>query len=479
MPVNNLIQKFESLHQLSQELTPREETALRYLSSAPKDLDNTRIEGLLTLVKSISSLRQLAHLQLRETVLEVQSSIRASQVNSQIKSKRPDNSQSTAPRQINTQSQSTGHSEAPPSVDVAPLVIDHPSSGSSLKTPEREPDLDLSESENLQSGHGLETFEGYEEIEDAESLPDLLSPEYHDAFDAPTRIELSSHAEFSLNFEPFDETPPLPNQPMIDELIADHPSRADSAVEVSEVHEDVAADEELAALQREIASITQPVFGQPHFANMPQSPPINSLIPPSMMPSDVPSFVNDVVLRPDVLSTPDDPFSDVEPGVNHDSPSDQVQHQGSQGDEPHTDFSSVFPASAGEAGTATFDARDLKAAGIFVTPEPEIISQVKANFYALVSTPEISFEGLVHAISEREIFVKSREPLQRGEQVQLSFTLPGSREHISCSALVREVRSATEATQSHLVPGVKLRFLNLRSNQETLISEEVQRQNQS
>ena len=221
-------------------------------------------------------------------------------------------------------------------------------------------------------------------------------------------------------------------------------------------------DEELAALQREIASITQPVFDQPSESDdFPQSPPVNALLSPAILSDDVLPFIDQ--------TTPSEALPKVEsPSAEH-----SVDRSKSE-----IDFSAAFPVSAGEAGTAIFDASSLKSLG-FITPKPDTAPKVKANFYAQVTTPDISFEGLIHALSEREVFVKSRESLQRGEQVKLSFTLPSSQEHISCIALVREVRPPSETTQNHLIQGVSLRFLNLRPAQEALIIAEVRRQTQS
>ena len=473
MPVNNLIQKFETLHQLSQELIPREEAVLRYLCSAPKDIDNTRIEGLLTLVKSITSLRQLAHLQLREAMLEMQGSIRLAQPPpgpSKIAG-HPVPPQSAEPSILtdpadpsssldqNGKTQLAEVEELPVEMPISGLMTDHPDANQHIKSQDPE-----NLHNDLKSSESSESSEQADKDESSDREEAVKSPKYEDEFDMPTRIELPPHIEFG----PFDETPPVFDPTPIDDLVSNEfDSKHESDSDVPN------ADEELAALEREIDSITQPIFGYSTPEGGSQTPPVSSLLPPSLIPSDETPLAEDVVLRPDLISIPNDPFAEEKIDQRHESQNGLEQPQNQ---EPQTDFSSVFPESAGQAGTATFDAKSLNPIGIFLTPEPEEVSQVKANFYAQVSTPDQSFEGLVHALSEHEIFIKSREPLQRGEEVQLSFTLPSSREQISCKALVREVRTPEEASRNQLVPGVSLRFLNLRSTQETLIGEEVKRQ---
>ena len=501
MPVNNLIQKFEILHQLNQEFIPREQAVLNYLSSAPQDIDNAQIVGLLTLVKSITSLRQLAHLQLRDTMLELQDSIRVSHLSKPLSS--PSAAQEEAI--ISTQSSSQESDlrtpiESSKSLELPePSPLEEPSDNAHVIEAARFAVDEQSELETRAIGSSLDDqSQGMTPVDtddrhlrdasdqDAEPpTPDepLESHEPFDPFDAPTRIEISPYAEKSFDLGFLDETPPSPQEPTVGGVEEDELSTGDGSSiidnqNVDEHPHESSADEELAALQREVASITQPIFGQSVFEGNAQAPPVSSLLPPSMIPEEATPFVDEVVLRSDVVPPLDeDPSS--KDSTPHERSSATPSSEDERDREPHTDFSSVFPESAGEAGTATFEAKSLKAAGIFLTPEPNIISQVKANFYASITTPEVSFEGLVHALSEREIFVKSRESLHRGEEVQLSFTLPTSRERIKCIALVREVRSPEEAHQRHLVPGVNLRFLNLRPTQEALINEEVKRQTRS
>ena len=498
MPVNNLIQRFETLHQLNQEFIPREQAVLNYLSSAPKDIDNTQITGLLTLVKSITSLRQLAHLQLRETMLELQDSIRLSQELNPISSSAaaaeegiasPEPSSSEHDLAIPKQSSESAELPEPPSgqespddahvIEAAQLAIDEPSE---IETRAIESSL----SDQSQGITPVDTDDRHlHDASDQDAAPRVTDEPFEpfDPFDAPTRIEISPYSDKSFDLEFLDETPSLPRESTVkhlegDELSAEGEPGAIDHSSVDEPLDESSADDELAALQREVASITQPIFGQAVFEGSAQAPPVNSLLPRSMMPEETPPFVDEVVLRADVVPPLHEDTSSSDSTPPERSPT-APSSEGERDGEPHTDFSSVFPESAGEAGTATFEAKSFKAAGVFLTPAPNLISQVKANFYASITTPEVSFEGLVHALSEREIFIKSRESLQRGEEVQLSFTLPTSRERIKCIALVREVRSPEEAHQHHLVPGVNLRFLNLRPTQEALINEEVKRQTQS
>jgi hypothetical protein len=85
----------------------------------------------------------------------------------------------------------------------------------------------------------------------------------------------------------------------------------------------------------------------------------------------------------------------------------------------------------------------------------------------------VSFKGRIDTFTERGLVVFSDEKLHRGEQVELSFTLPSSQESVTCLALVRSITSANEPPVGRSTLSLHLYFLNLRPQQESLISAEM------
>lgn len=69
MSIQSLIRQLSSLHELEAQLNSGEETALKYLNTLSIESD-PRLEGLLTLIQSLTALRRLVHLQLREFLVD-------------------------------------------------------------------------------------------------------------------------------------------------------------------------------------------------------------------------------------------------------------------------------------------------------------------------------------------------------------------------------------------------------------------------
>lgn len=376
MAESNLSQRLKKLHEVGAELAEKEAPLLGYLASGRLKIDDhnqARLDGLITLVKSVITLRQLAHTQLRDLLLDQRSNTTAAS-----------------------------------------------SSGDDPKTPRGTAET---------SGH-----------------PDEVSSRPPSGTTQPDEPEFETQLG-SIHDSVSAEMPALPK-------------------------EEIEHDAELEALQREIASITQPIFdgvvGEP--------PERSSLLGGGATPSlaDFPPFVHDLDANRSVevemghRSRESNAFADTLP------PNDKERDASPQNDGSQ-DADELFPFSAGEAGTAIFDAESLRSAGIF-TSRPTIDPvQLKARFYATVISPRSSFDGLVYQLSVQEIFVKGRESLTLGEEVTVRFRVPGAKSDIECKALVREV-NAPEFENYTPPSGVNLRFLNLRSAHEALIEAELKRQ---
>ncbi len=136
------------------------------------------------------------------------------------------------------------------------------------------------------------------------------------------------------------------------------------------------------------------------------------------------------------------------------------------------DFTSVFPESAGEAGTAIFDIDLYRAQqqekNSLVTENLKPNEAISLSVIS-IKTPHQSFAGQAIILDERELLVSAKESLLAGEEVRLSFELERTGMNIECKALVRKKKTSDPQHAS-----LCLRFLDLRPSQLASIRSELE-----
>ena len=237
--------------------------------------------------------------------------------------------------------------------------------------------------------------------------------------------------------DPFDEDPAPPQG-----LLANaNASSQDTPFNVSDLDD----------LAKEVQSLTQPIFEAGDIPN------IDEDFDPSL-------FADTGDVSPQLLQ----PSEDVDAQTNPPLPPSTS--------EAADDFSvtSLFPQSAGEAGTALLDAEAIERYKKLdqARARRERSSLVKLNVENPISlrTPHVSFDGQIFSMDSREIFVQTPERLLVGEQVELDFNLPMGGGHIECLGMVRERVEDAESDSERPV-GLALRLLNLRPTQKAALNE--------
>lgn len=216
--------------------------------------------------------------------------------------------------------------------------------------------------------------------------------------------------------------------------------------------------EDLEELKREVAFLTSPHL---NFNGINEADLAPTLESEQRFPFDISDLPNNIE------ELPHPPHSPSQEGLAQASPSDEA-----------VDLSSAFPESAGEAGTAIFNIDEYTSKN---SSEPQInkaqdlepVDQTKnldelSLFEVEVSTPHAHFTARTLKFTETELMLSAEHSLLRGEEVQLSFTLPQLCETIECKGLVRPRRS-TDLHEAKLF----IRFLNLRPSQLSAIQEEI------
>ena len=131
--------------------------------------------------------------------------------------------------------------------------------------------------------------------------------------------------------------------------------------------------------------------------------------------------------------------------------------------DPNSSFD--FPMSAGEAGTAIFGIEELKNQNPGIAMErPSTQQELSVH----ISTPHKAFQGKVKSCDHKDIVIVSETNLLPGEEVRLKFELPQTKQRIDCRALVRSL-----SNEANGEPSLTIRFLDLRPNEEKMITEEL------
>ena len=409
MTFQRLSHKLTILRKLEQECSPPEQAAIKLLSSMNSEDKIKKVDQLIKLIDSVSILRKLVNSQLRDILLDIRNQHKTSSK----KDKPSAESVEPLPKVPTIDEVMYTHGNIVGSRTNNDIVI--------VTGTEEELFEGLSNSEpssNQKVDHDLEFLEELEEEERIEKNQPTPKP--------LAVTEISSPEAFSLLDDAYSPAQEERNDPFNNDMT---PQVTDEDFD------------DLEELKRGVEFLTQPSLED------------DSDDDQKHQNVDAESDPFPFALAEDISVKEETPTPEVTPA-----------QEGSLSAED-SGFSSEFPMSAGEAGTAIFGSEQLqeyqRIAEIHDKELAEIENSNKGSkFTVQASTPHLHFIADVVHFTEKELFLVTTESLLAGEEVKLSFQLPQSDQHIECRALVRSKKTSDPEGCN-----LSLRFLDLRPSQ--------------